>query len=247
MSPNYNQEDQYNNSILKNSAESSASAKAEEIKNILPARFKLDLDTPMESLIKYAMITGVVIALLGLVGLFSGRTDFQPFLLGGIFLAVISAFLFFTTDNYYIIDTNKKMILYHFKFMTIESLKDFAPFSSINATSVNGRRKTTKNRHRHRVWWYYRAEIVLNSGKVYPISDWKNEGFAEASIKAKQLAEVSGANFVYSREGCMATPKRLDTGKYTFEIIPHTLLYVIKNYLIRLAIVIAVLLAFIYL
>lgn len=247
MNPNYSQEDQYNNSTLKDPADSNNISKAEEVKSVLPAKFKLDLDTPMESFLKYAMIIGSVVGLLALIGHLSGRTDSLPFLLGGVFLAVISGFLFFTTDNYYIIDTKKKMILYHFKFMTLESLKDFAPFSSIDATTVNGKRKSTKNRRNWRIWWEHRAEIVLNSGKVYPISNWKSSGYAEAATKAQQLAEISGANFVYSHEESIASPKRLATGKYTFESIPYTFFYHIKSYLLRVVIAIAVLFAFAYL
>lgn len=240
MNTDYNQEDQHNDSTFANTAGHQADSS-------LPTKLKLDLHTPMEVAFRAMLAISGLITVASLIAYFGGETGVRAYLTGGIVLTIISAILLNATDNYYIIDTSREMMLYHYKFFATEELQDFAPFSSIHAATVNGRKRNTKRRHRYVSWWEYRAEIVLDTGDVYPIDNWKEQGFTEARNTAKNLAAISGANFVEPTEECMAIPKRLNTGKYTFEISSQPLFHIRKYFFLKLGIALVGLFAFIYL
>jgi hypothetical protein len=208
----------YNNSNVNNSG-------SMENVNTLPVRFKLDLDTPMETFFFWMMIIGGIAAIIGLINTLDGNASAQTLLTVGVVVAAIAGVLYKATDNYYIIDSEKKMMLYRFKFFTINNLKIFAPFSSIHAATVNGRKQHSK----HSSWWEYRAEIVLASGKVYPISDWKKYAFETADKKARNMADITGAEFIENSEECMCSPARGLKGKYTFKSTPYSIMYNLKR------------------
>lgn len=240
MNPDYNQENQHNDSSFANPASFQADSS-------LPIKLKLDLHTPMEVAFRAMLAISGLITVASLIAYFGGETGARIYLTGGIVLTIISAVLLNATDNYYIIDTNREMMLYHYKFFATEELQDFAPFSSIHAVTVNGRKRSSKRHNRHTTWWEYRAEIILNTGDVFPIDDWKQWGFAEARNTAKNLAAISGANLVEPSEECMAVPKHLNTGKYTFEISSQPLFHIRKYFFLKLGIALVALFTFIYL
>ncbi|MGM0600830.1 MAG: hypothetical protein ACQETH_13550 [Candidatus Rifleibacteriota bacterium] len=204
---------------------------SESIENVnaLPKKYKLDLDTPMETFLFWMIIIGGFTAFLGVIYYLDGETNARALFSIGVVVAALSGVLYKATDNYYIIDADKKMMLYQFKCFTINNLEIFAPFSSIHAITVNGRRQHTKST----TWWEYRAEMVLSSGKVYPISEWKKYAFEETEKKARNMADITGAEFVKTSEEDVCIPARGPKGKYTFKKNPAAFFHHFKQTLLH--------------
>lgn len=189
---------------------------------LVPSRLKLDLDTPLEKFLFVAAVIGAIIILGGIGGYFEdGATDMVKGLLAiGTITTVGFGFLYHKTDNFYILDCDRKALLYHFKFFNFEKVSTFANFSQIHAVTVQGVRESSK----HRSWWEYRVEIVLESGKVFPLADFTENSFEKNMLTAAKIAELTGASFVKTNTESYANPVKMTNGKYTFKIRPHAFL-----------------------
>ncbi len=186
----------------------------------IPSKVKLDLDTPLETLFFWGMMTGFFVLLMALIGyLEDGATSFfRTAVTAGTLLSTIFGICYKNTDNYYILDSNRKAMLYHFKFFGKQDLSVFANFSQIHATTVLCRKQSSK----HSSWWEYRTAMVLDSGKIVPLSDWKKYDFLNAMKKAKNFATLTGANLVESYEQSTVRKVRGIDGKYTFSVKPYS-------------------------
>ena len=131
----------------------------------IPERNKIDLKTPLEKFFQILMIISPIFIFIGFKQMGLGDSTF--IFLSAIVTFVLSFFCFFATDNYYLLDMKKRMLVYRFKFLFFERLSKGADFSGIHAVTVNVSFVTAKGK----TSYFYTATLVLFSGKVLPISD----------------------------------------------------------------------------
>jgi len=159
----------------------------------LPKKMKVDLDTPLESFfIGCAVLSGFGLFFAGIASLNNSvpRVVWQG--LTGLF--VVGGICYKYTDNYYIVDMERKKLLYHFSFFSYSSDGVIALFSDLIAATVNAEHHSSK----HSSWWEYAPFMILKNGKKLQMGDYKKEtdGFDGANSLAKKLSEVSGAEFI---------------------------------------------------
>lgn len=182
-------------------------------KKVFPKKIKLEITTAFESAITaLALLAGFSTA--GLLFHFNERNMIiNPYTLTAIAVTIMLIILRLNIDEYYVLDSDKQAIMLRKKMFSNETYAVFAPFNTIEATVGNGRYNNGgKNSPGY---WQYRAEIILNTGKVVPVDDWNKEDLVAANSKAKSLAELANAKFIQGKRKVNAKPI-LENGKYTF-------------------------------
>jgi hypothetical protein len=193
----------------------------------VPNRIKLELRTPLEQFWIGLLLLSGIATVFGLIDYFGdgGNTSKHIASIAGL-IFVVAGVCYRNTDNYYILDGEKKCLMYRFKFFSSESLSIFAHFSKIHAVTVKGVKKSSK----HSTWWEYQAVIVLDSGKVIPVSDMEREAFHKQDSKAKKFATITGAKLVKSFPEHTVKPTRGLDGKYTFTVKPYSILDALSGF-----------------
>ena len=175
----------------------------------LPDKIKVDLDTPLESaLLGMAIIGAVGLVIAGFASMEGGVPSLVWQALVG--LTGIGAIGYRGTNNYYVVDTRRKMLTYHFQFFSYRSEKPVAPFAQVVVCTVNGIRQSSK----HSTWWEYAPFVVLKSGEKIKVGDYKREyeGFTTANSVARKLANVTGARFLEGKTHHQMKVKRNSFG-----------------------------------
>lgn len=185
----------------------------------VPKRIKLDLKTPLEQFWLGMMIISGLALIISLVHYLDNGVIPQIIPMIGLVGLAIGALCYSNTDNYYILDAEKKCLMYRFKFFASESMTIFAHFSQIHAVTVKGVRKSSK----HSTWWEYQTVIVLSSGKIIPVSDMEQEAFNKQSKKAEKFAVITGARLVENLPQHTIKAVRMPDGKYTFTTHPYSI------------------------
>jgi hypothetical protein len=147
---------------------------------------------------------------------------FVPAILLGLFGFIPSAIFYFLTDNYYILDCDKKLLAYRFKFAFYEKKSIIAKFSEIHAVTLGV--KVTKSSgdtdfsRKRETFRKYQILIVLASGKVLPLSDLTFKVFEKEEKLAKKIAQTTGATFVQCQPSRTSSPgiAKGNDGRYTF-------------------------------
>jgi|GEM_PF-6639957 len=141
-----------------------------------PAKIKVEISTRLETAWLYSGLASSFMAfMLYLCSLETKKhpanaalLTYIPYFIG---LASIFALLWFLTDNFYIMHTDKRKLLYHFKFFGISKITPVTDFENIKAIGVSGRRTYNKNRE---IWSYY-IFMADKTGKITALSDHEDE------------------------------------------------------------------------
>ncbi len=175
----------------------------------VPANVKVDLTTPLEALWVIAAVIALFAAFYfyieGAHGHYSKTSRIhyppQPHLLVyasyAIFAAAASFLCWFFTDNYYILNTKVKKILYHFKFFSIIKVSEFLSAEQLYAIGVTGTKKHSKRKS----WWEYKIVIIAINGAVTDFSNYTRDGRGELNNRARGMAAVMGCHFAECPSG----------------------------------------------
>jgi len=151
----------------------------------LPENIKIDLDTFLETLLKYlyggCFLISCYLFYVSKFGHYTGRGNSRhyippdPSAFPDALWFMAGAFLFFiialNTDNYYILNTKRKTIYYHFKCLFWKYIKPSLTNDKIFAIAVDCREKHQKSSK----WWEYGICPVSNDGKFTELSDFKKD------------------------------------------------------------------------
>jgi len=181
-----------------------------------PGRLKVDLTTALEKVFLWMMIVTGIISGIALISLFTEK-DVLPVFIGAFTPFIVSAGLYWMTDNYYVVDIRNRMFLYHFHFGLIDFDWSVAPFSRIAAFTVTSvHRSSKKGKHGPRThWWEYAAVAVLDTGKMIPITDFSRESLSASNYMAEKLSKLMQSRFVAGRSKCVPVVKRDSMGRIT--------------------------------
>lgn len=169
----------------------------------LPRKIKVDLSTALEIfLISVAGLSAFSAFIFFVQGIFGGKhSPPDPALLKYIPVALVIMAAAFAcwrrTDNYYIINSPKRKLLYHFKLFNMVKITSVADFEEILAIGVTGVRHT----HFGNVWWNYKICVVKNNGKFIDLSNEHDlEKIIELNFRAKKMAAAVGCLFAEGAE-----------------------------------------------
>ncbi|HOT28074.1 MAG TPA: hypothetical protein PLU72_07775 [Candidatus Ozemobacteraceae bacterium] len=179
-----------------------------------PGRLKVDLTTPLEKLFLTIFVLACVLSGILLMTAVLEDKSALPIFFSSLIPLGIAFWLYWWTDNYYVVDLRNKMFLFHFHFGPIDFDWSVAPFSKIVACTTTSVHKTSKQgKHgptRH--WWEYATVVVLDSGKIIPVSDFSRESLHAANLLAEKLARVFQTKHVFGRSQCIPVVKRDSRG-----------------------------------
>ena len=120
----------------------------------IPKKMKIDLDTPLEIffLVCFCLAClGVLITTVVTISSYAGgKGDIYALSALGALVA-LAAFMLKCkreTDNYYVLDTSEKKLLYHYKFFSDIKITTVAEFDDIKCVAVGGTRTVIIIAHR---------------------------------------------------------------------------------------------------
>lgn len=184
------------------------------LESVGTGRLKVDLRTPLEQLFLAALLLTGGFSLLVLFSAFTGEKGAMSVFFASLLPFGVSFGLFWLTDNYYVVDLRNRLFLFHFHFGPVDFDWTVAPFSKIAACTTTSVHKSSKSgKHgptRH--WWEYATVVVLDSGKIIPVSDFSRENLTASNLLAERLAKVFQAKHVYGRSRCIPVIKRDSRG-----------------------------------
>ncbi|MEZ7891966.1 MAG: hypothetical protein QMC67_09465 [Candidatus Wallbacteria bacterium] len=164
----------------------------------IPKRIKIDLSIGLETGLLYTagafFFAGLVIYNKAAFGGKHSLPDPSYFLILPIpaIAVAITLICWLFTDNYYIIDTIQRKLLYHYKFLWKKKISDFLDFEQLYAIGVAGRRTQSKNS----VNWSYSIMAIDKSGKIIQLSNYQNESaINELNQRAHGMASIVQCNF----------------------------------------------------
>lgn len=158
------------------------------------SQIKLELKTPLEALFMWLSIGSLFVLVIGAFNYMKeGGTPMSQVMsfLGLIFLGVFFN-LYYNTDNFYVLDLDRKQLLYHFKFFFYKKISVAANFCDIHAVTVTSR----YNRRKHDQWYTYQTVVVNNEGRVFQLSDPEREAIDKQRGLAEKIASLTGAVYV---------------------------------------------------
>lgn len=171
----------------------------QDLDKLLPITVKVDLDTPLESAwTALAIVSGVGCYFILQIGFIGGKhTPPDPTFLNYLPTGLLALGLFIAlrkfTDNYYIVDRQRKVVFYHFELAVIRSVTEYLRFSAIDSVVVNGSIHTSKNSR----WYEYVILLVERGGKTHSFSDSVQEsGLTALNIRAETLSKIIGCKLV---------------------------------------------------
>lgn len=177
------------------------------------SRIKLELKTPLETVFMWLSFCSLFLLVIGFIGYMEDGWTSKVMVM--VYLGVISVVffgsLYFNTDNFYILDMERRELLYHFKFFFLRKITVAARFDDINAVTVSGSYHKTK----HDQWYSYQTVYVNGDGKVFPLSDPAREAIGKQRDLASQIAELTGARYVENPPQTFASECRSGS-KYSF-------------------------------
>lgn len=187
---------------------------------IMPKKVKLELTTSMEAFAQLLLLLSGVPTIIVYVNNYQSKIPLFNVLSISLTAVTCLAFIFYrNVDEYYVLDSSRQALMLKSKIFSNEKYVPFAPFSSIHAVVANGRYNSGgKNQPSY---WTYRAEIVLNTGKVVPIDDWHRENLSSADRKAQKFSEIANVTYVKGNAKCRAKLVKMGS-KYTFDVKKRT-------------------------
>jgi hypothetical protein len=174
--------------FFKNAAEAAANAN-------IPKRIKIDLETPLEIffLVCFCLAClGVVITTVATISSYAGgKGDLYALSALGALIA-LAAFMLKCkreTDNYYVLDTIEKKLLYHYKFFSDIKITTVADFGDIKCLAVGGTRAVNKGQES---WTYHIYAVDKKGVRTYLSNVFIESGIEENNKKCAGIAEVIG-------------------------------------------------------
>lgn len=132
-------------------------------------------------------------------------------------LASLSFYCFKNTDNYYIIDTSARSVLFHFKFFESVKVSPYLGFDMVSAAGVTGRRiKQRRAFGGYYHYWTYQMVLLEKSGKMIAISESidDEEGRNELNSRARELASAIGCRAAECPPEKVLRPVEASDGTY---------------------------------
>lgn len=201
---------------MKNYQQSLVSCSEKDYEKVtFPKKIKLEISTTLEQTILMTGLLLVVLPLPAFIALVETKIDIISAITGCAISFILGIFLIGfrrLVDEHYVLDIEQRAIMLKSKMPFKDSYTLLVPFSSIDAVVVNGRKFSAKNR---RDYWVYRTEIVLSTGKVLPLNDWKKDAYGVCNYLASKIAKITSAQFVQGILKHSATPVKRGR-KYTF-------------------------------
>ncbi|HOT27125.1 MAG TPA: hypothetical protein PLU72_02975 [Candidatus Ozemobacteraceae bacterium] len=165
----------------------------QDLDTLLPKTVKVDLDTPLESAwTALAFMSGVGCFFILQIGFIGGKhtppdPTFLKYLPTGLLALGVFIALRKFTDNFYIVDRQRKAVFYHFELAMIRSVTEYLRFSAIDAVVVNG----SIHHSKHSRWYEYQILLVDRGGKIHAFSDSVRESeLAALNKRAETLAKI---------------------------------------------------------
>ena len=190
-------------------------------------QIKLDLTTPLETLFKKGILTGV---LLFIIGLSAAPALPKPgvIIFAGFSFFIFSVFLYFLTNNYYVLDLTRQKLVYNFKFLIFNSKKVIASFSEISSVGIRSYKvkRNTPAGPGHSATSttlrYYQIVIALNNMKLLNVSDFQMSNYNFVEKQARQIALKTGATYVQGRKNTDVDTKVFTNhdGKVLLKVVP---------------------------
>lgn len=161
----------------------------------------LDLQTPLEWMLRAGYVGAIVIAVFALLLLFTaganlGRAGVLNSLLCLIFATaagIVGAVLAAATECRYELDVDRRRLVYTRRtpLPFLSARYEVAPFSDIHTATVLGSRRGS----RYASWWEFWTVLVLRDGRILRVSD-AGRGTAHARSNARKIAEVTGSRMI---------------------------------------------------
>lgn len=139
-------------------------------------------------------------------------------------LAALAFYCFKNTDNYYIIDTGSRSVLFHFKFFENVRITPYMRFDMISAVGVTGRRIKQKRAFGgYYRYWTYQMVLLERSGKMIAISESidEEEGRNELNSRARELARAIECRAAECPPEKVLRPAEAPDGTYEPEFGEH--------------------------
>ncbi|HEY9069960.1 MAG TPA: hypothetical protein VIV61_06860 [Candidatus Ozemobacteraceae bacterium] len=181
---------------------------AEELQRLLPRTVKVDLDTPLESAwTALTMVSAVACVFILQVGFVGGKRTppdpeflrFLPWALGAVALFIALKKL---TDNYYLVDRQRKGIFYHFDCLGYRSNTPYLAFSDVDSVIVNG----SVHHSKHSRWFEYQIQLIDRHGKSHTFSDSLKEAeLGTLNTRAETISKIIECRFVPGKSECIHT------------------------------------------
>jgi len=169
----------------------------------LPKNVKVDLTTDLEGGLMGCGCVSLVLSFICLNMGVNGCSDKHghrtmdpiPFLkyVAGVWLVMsVGSFLSrLFTNNYYIVNVEKRKIFYHYKFYWNETITEYLSPENIMAVTVRGNHQHNKSSS----WWTHQIIVIDNNGVITDLSDTKQDALDDFNSRAELIAAILGCNF----------------------------------------------------
>ncbi|HOP30982.1 MAG TPA: hypothetical protein P5120_14610 [Spirochaetota bacterium] len=172
-----------------------------KMEKMFNGRVKIDINFPLENFFIFMILVSIIAFFTVLLN--SQRWSYLSI---PVILSILSILLLKKTDNYYIIDTINKKIIYHFSFLNFirDSVK--YSFSEILCLTVDGNRGFTMGIK----YWSYHLTLVTVKGELIPLSEpKKNIDLSLFDETASRIAEMINVPY---KKGIPESKIRVSTG-----------------------------------
>jgi hypothetical protein len=182
---------------------------------------KFDRETALERFLLgggvLAVMTALELLMVGTLG--RRRSPPNPAVLPYIPVAALLALLLFAaryfTDNYYLVDPERHLVYYHFKFLWFRTVRLLLQREDILAVATRGRPRSRRTSG----WWDYQVVVVSAKGSLVPLGDWEHEGLHARNAEAERLGALLGCPCHTSPPRCKLRVKRAN-GKASLTLMP---------------------------
>lgn len=196
-----------------------------------------EITTRLKATINYLTIISLVITL-PMFTYFSVMEDpFNVYTIVSWLIVGILIKAWWGIKEHYVLDTTKQALMIKSKIFSKETYTVLAPFKSISSVVAAGHYK--RGGKRLIGDWFYRAEIILNNGKVIPIENLNRKSFLASDMKARKFANLANVNFVQGHENHITKPIKHGL-KYSFTVKRRTAFDKVLDVVVAILIILAI-------
>lgn len=135
--------------------------------------------------LKHLFVFLILISIIAFFVLLLNSSDFRLISIPPV-LFILFIFLLKKTDNYYIIDTINKKIIYHYSFFGITVESERYRFSDLLCLTVNGKRGSVQGIK----YWEYYLTLITKRGGLIPLSEPKKN--IDIKLYDEPAMEIAG-------------------------------------------------------